>query len=237
MLPRLLLLLPLLPLFAASHPTIPSHPRRRHRDLAKRYTPPTPSVGPVTGQWSVNSDSYHRLSNMLPTILTNAIAITTHSWELGALTQALLEVYDPTLSPFEFDGNSFNSANPDAFIQVTLASIANYDWSGCPSWSGTGRVDDLTRFLWQETSPTPLQYRPLVNGDGSLGDPASLAPAVWLVAEMAHRNDLGSQYGLRPKEDYAWAVGNQLRYLLEEPSRNSNSRSFSLLMAGHPSLD
>jgi hypothetical protein len=154
MLVRLLCLLPLLPLFAASHPT--SHGvRRRHRDLSKRYTPPTPTLGPVVAQWSVNSDAYHRLTRMLPTILTNAISITTHSWELGALTQALLEVYDPTLSPFEFTDSAFNSASPDAAIQVTLASIANYDWTGCPSWSGVGRVDDLTRFLWQETSPTP----------------------------------------------------------------------------------
>jgi hypothetical protein len=230
MLLRLLCLLPLLPLFAASHPTNKGV-RRRHRDLAKRYTPPTPTVGPVVAQWSVNSDAYHRLTRMLPTILTNAIAITTHSWELGALTQALLEVYDPTLSPFEFTDSSFNNASPDAAIQVTLASIADYDWSGCPSWSGGGRVDDLTRFLWQETSPTPLQYRPLVNGDGSLGDPASLAPAVWMLAELAHRDDLGSRYGLRPKEDYAWAVGNQLRYLLEEPSRSTNSTSFVQLGA------
>jgi hypothetical protein len=137
--------------------------------------------------------------------------------------QALLEVYDPTLSAFEFTDSAFNNATPDAAIQVTLASLANYDWSGCPSWSGVARVDDLSSFLWQETSPTPLQFRPLVNGDGSLGDPASIAPAVWMLAELAHRDDLVSRYSLRPKEDYAWAVGNQLRYLLEEPSRNSNS--------------
>lgn len=227
MLLRLLCLVPLLPLFAASHPTRHAD-RRRHRDLSKRYTPPTPTVGPVVSQWSVNSDSYHRLTQLLPTILTNAISITTHSWELGSLTQALLEVYDPSLSPFEFTDSAFNNAWPDAAIQVTLASIADYDWSGCPSWSGAGQVDDLSRFLWSETSPTPLQFRPLVNGDGSLGDPASIAPAVWMLAELAHRNDLGSRYGLRPKEDYAWAVGNQLRYLLEEPSRNSNSTSIAV---------
>lgn len=229
MLLRILCLVPLLPLFAASHPTRQAD-RRRHRDLTKRYTPPTPTVGPVVAQWSVNSDAYHRLTRLLPTILTNAISITTHSWELGALTQALLEVYDPSLSPFEFTDSAFNNASPDAAIQVTLASIADYDWSGCPSWSGGGRVDDLAQFLWSETSPTPLQFRPLVNGDGSLGDPASIAPAVWMLAELAGRNDLGSKYGLRPKEDYAWAVGNQLRYLLEEPSRNSNSTSITVTL-------
>lgn len=176
----------------------------------RRYNYPTVSLAPVTPALTIKSDAYDKLTRLLPRIMTNAVAITDKSWELGALVQALLEVYNPELTSFGYDSPSFNTSIPLAAMQVALSSLYGTDFSGAPSESQTR--GDISRFLdW--SSPTQLRARPLVGGDGALGDPAAIGPSTYLLAQMAGREDVRKALSMRSKEDYAWAVGNQLAYL------------------------
>ncbi|KAI9634162.1 uncharacterized protein MKK02DRAFT_8291, partial [Dioszegia hungarica] len=168
------------------------------------------SLSSVSPALTINSDAYTKLTRLLPKVLTNAVAITDKSWELGALVQSLLEVYNPELTAFGYDASSFAVSIPWDAMKVAISSLYAVDWSGAPSDSKT--TGDIGRFLdW--SSPTPLQPRPLVGGDGALGDPAALGPSTYLLAQYAGREDVRRLLSMRSKEDYAWAVGNQMAYL------------------------
>lgn len=175
-----------------------------------QYHHPSVSLSSVTPALTIKSDAYAKLTRLLPKVLTNAVAITDKSWELGALVQALLEVYNPELTAFGYDEPSFNVSIPWDAMKVALASLYAADWRGAPSETKTS--GDISRFLdWN--SPTPLQPRPLVGGDGSLGDPAAIGPSTYLLAQFAGRDEVRRLLSMKPKEDYAWAVGNQMAYL------------------------
>lgn len=145
------------------------------------------------------------LSDLLPKIFEHAIAITENSWELGALTQALLEVYDPKLAPFEYDAKAVNGEMniPWQVIDITNKTLAIYNWTGSPGdvygwYDSNGNDTDtdtdansnakragrwLGEYLDPATARVPLNAsRVLVKGDGALGDPCSLGPAVFLLA-------------------------------------------------------
>lgn len=139
-------------------------------------------------------------------------------------------MYHPQLGSFDFKLANVATDVPDAFIQVTKAALADYDWTGSPSSSNAANATDIKNYISSNTSPHPLQSRPLVDGAGSLGDPASLAPAVWLLAELAGRNDVRQKYGLRSQADYAWAVGGQLRYVME--GSKSDNGGFHVMWFG-----
>lgn len=137
--------------------------------------------------------------------------ISNHSWELGAIINSLIEVYNPELSPFDYDPEGC-SEPPWAALQVTCATLANYTWEDSPSTIGVG--GDIEDYILNATSPVPLQLRSLVNGDGSLGDPCAPAPGTWVLAKFADRPDVRERLQLEQSaQDYAWAVGNQLAYL------------------------
>ncbi|KAH8977032.1 glycoside hydrolase family 105 protein [Lactarius hatsudake] len=111
----------------------------------------------------------------------------THSWELGVRTQALLELSAPSFSvltpsvhlpPPSSLGSSLNDTLADVF---TIARNAVAALPPPPS-NGTGQ--------------------PLVLGDGSAGDPASIGIAVLI----ANWTDLGG-------ENYSAAATAQLEYL------------------------
>lgn len=176
----------------------------------RQYHHPTVNLSPVTPALTIKSDSYTKLTNLLPRVLTNAVAITDKSWELGALVQAILEVYNPELTSFGYASTAFNTSIPWDAMKVALSSLYATDWSGSPSDART--TGDIQRFLdW--SSPTSLQARPLVGGDGALGDPAALGPSTYLLAQFAGRDEVKRLLSMRSKEDYAWAVGNQMAYL------------------------
>ncbi|KAI0028451.1 Six-hairpin glycosidase-like protein [Vararia minispora EC-137] len=90
-------------------------------------------------------------------VTANAIAIASHSWEYGALTEALIEVQQPQLSVFStesaFPPQSDKYNIPNTVVSV-IRSILNNETAGSPTF---------------------------INGDGAAGDPASIGPAVLLV--------------------------------------------------------
>lgn len=180
------------------------------------------------------SPELKRLGKLLPKVLENAISITKKSWEYGALTQALLEVYDPQYTPFEWDPDALKDRPLDAswqFLSVTNSSLADYDWTGSPGdlngWYDKrgeeyGWLDEYLDASSAKGRST--LSRALINGDGALGDPCSLGPAVWLVSYLASCRDEVRDAGLRDAQDYAWAVGNQLKYL-NNGVKSDNSES------------
>lgn len=182
------------------------------------FTPQPISSSPVTPNASITDSSYQTLTTKLPAILNNAISISNTSWELGTLTESLLEVYNPQLTPFDWDPNS--TAIPWDMLNITFNAILDYNWTGSPNSTPA----NLAQYL-DSTTPTPLVPQPLVDGDGSLGDPMSLATAVWVLAKFAvESNEWSSTLGLRQAGEYAWAVGNQVAYL-KAGNTSSNGRS------------
>ncbi|BEJ12619.1 hypothetical protein CspHIS471_0210790 [Cutaneotrichosporon sp. HIS471] len=170
----------------------------------------------------ISDPSYLTLSTKLPSILDRAIQISSHSWEVGTLTQALLEVYNPRLAPFAYSDAAFHGAlggkirvttAPLEAASVAAKFLTNYDFSGAPSEGG-----DLNSLL-EGGSP-----RALVDGGGSLGDPCSLGPAAWVLAHFADEiGDVGTP--LATETQYAWAVGNQLALLQQGPRSDNGTIS------------
>lgn len=180
------------------------------------------------------SPELERLGTLLPKILDNAVAISHKSWELGALTQALLEVYDPQFTPFEWNAEALKDRPLDAswrFLSVTNASLDGYDWTGSPGdlggWYDKRGGDHawLDEYLDPDSAKGQTTVtRALIDGNGALGDPCSLGPAVWLLAYLASCRDEVRKAGLKDAQDYAWAVGNQLKYL-NNGVRSDNGQS------------
>ncbi|WWC64479.1 uncharacterized protein I303_107089 [Kwoniella dejecticola CBS 10117] len=225
-------LLPLISTASAAH----SPMRNRHEAAPKEFQRALPSASDLekaassllnptqTDQTQINSRPYKLLTKALPKILKNANSISIHSWELGCFTETLLEVYNPGLTPFEWQQRScalleFNDI-PWNVLKIAEKSLVAYDWTGSPSDLDAcdGKLED---YLDNSKSPVPhvTGGRALINGDGALGDPVSLVPAVWILAQFAKNRLVHLGLEMKQGEDYAWAVGNQLDYLLNGPTQ------------------
>ena len=158
--------------------------------------------------------------------MQNAISISTHSWELGTLCSALVELYYPSLSPFAYEGPEESKSLdklPKAVLEVLVNAMGSYDWTGSPSSLNVTTSNDASVYLSNTTAPVALQPQPLVDGDGALGDPASLGAAAYIAAELI--DPLNTTItGARSGADYAWAVGNQLSYL-QSGTTSDNGKS------------
>jgi hypothetical protein len=188
-----------------------------------RYAYPTVNLAPLSRSALINSTAYAQLTRQLPSVLTNGVAITDKSWELGALVQGLLEVYNPGLTAFAHDPAAVNESNvPWDALKVAISSLYAVDWSGAPSeQSATG---DIFEFIAGSNSIVQLHARPLVGGDGSLGDPAANGAGTLLLAQFAHREEVRRLLSMRTKEDYAWATANQWVFLDHGP-KSANGES------------
>lgn len=175
-----------------------------------------------------------KLTRLLPKVLENAQSASNKSWEIGTLTQTLLEVYDPHFAPFEWDYSAVqNRQIPWNVLNITKAALADYDWSGSPDEKDTdvkkrsqpdSGEDSLTQYLL-DNPPTPVKNESLVFGDGAQGDPCSVGPAVWMLAQLADRKEVKDSGGYRSPDDYAWAVGNQKYNLTLGPQDGNGSMS------------
>ncbi|WVQ74275.1 hypothetical protein IAR50_003872 [Cryptococcus sp. DSM 104548] len=188
------------------------------------YTPiSTLSFASVTCAPAITASSYTTLTNKIPDVLARSNEIATHSWELGTLINTLLEVYNSGLMPFDWDSGAVDNGEiPWNALQIASDTITHYDWTGAPN-ATTG--NDLSLYLDNSTTPQSHHSQALIGGDGAVGDPVSLVPAVWLLAEFAQNDEVKSQLQLRDADDYAWAVGNQLDYLLNSPTSENGTIS------------
>ncbi|WVQ66890.1 uncharacterized protein L199_005081 [Kwoniella botswanensis] len=225
---------------------------KRHRNLAKSLHQPTSRAAPENQvvytpdtslhfeyprrNFNVNSNKYKKLTKLLPKILKNANSITTHSWELGCFTETLLEVYNPSLTPFEWDGEYGSGGGkceklelgeiPWNVLKIAKNSLIAYDWMGSPSSSSNGTTKSsshLQDYLFNSTSPVPHNSQALINGDGALGDPVSLVPAIWILSQFSKNHLVKLGLGGKSAEDYSWALGNQLDYLFSGPKAPTNN--------------
>ncbi|THU84762.1 hypothetical protein K435DRAFT_869944 [Dendrothele bispora CBS 962.96] len=94
-----------------------------------------------------------------------AETLPTHSWEYGAASEALLELYNPALSVFSSTTFSITS-----FAPTDVAKIKTLEYAGTNILIGVG-ADALSK------------------GDGAVGDPASLGVAAILLGKVG-----GDQY-------------------------------------------
>jgi hypothetical protein len=174
-----------------------------------------------------------RLTRLLPKVLANAKSSSKKSWEIGSVTQAVLEVYDPHFTPFEWDASAVKDRQiPWDVLDITKAAMVEYDWSGSPDETTTknaSRTLAESDEVWlgeylTETPPVPVKNIALVRGDGAQGDPCSVGPAVWLMAQLADREEVKERGGFKKPEEYAWAVGNQKKNLTIGPQDGNGSR-------------
>jgi hypothetical protein len=171
------------------------------------------------------------LTRLLPKILENAKSSSTKSWEIGTLQQAILEIYEPYFTPFEWDEAAVRDRPiPWDVFEITKAAMVEYDWSGSPDETTTKNAsrtqqeagtDWLAEYL-SETPPFPVKNLGLIPADGAQGDACSLGPAVWLMAEMADRKEVKERGGFKNPEEYAWAVGNQKWNLTHGPQEEGS---------------
>lgn len=114
----------------------------------------------------------------------NMLQIATHSWELGTAAEALTELLAPSLSVFR------STAFPPP------ASLN-------PAWGNTTAMMNIAT---NTVKSKPTDSMTLIDGDGAVGDPASLGVAV-LLANWT-RTNLADQ-------SFAQAARSQLAYLTE----------------------
>jgi hypothetical protein len=119
-------------------------------------------------------------------VISLAISLPSHSWEFGTAAEALLELYNPPLSVFG------SSPFP---IQAPL------------------HVNDIKSLSYAKTTIVLGQgVNALVNGDGAVGDPASLGVSAWLLGQSDDAN-AGA---------YAAAAAQTIQYLMNEAPRAPN---------------
>ena len=174
------------------------------------------------------------LTRLLPKVLANAKSSSIKSWEIGTLQQAILEVYDPHFTPFEWDEAAVKDRPiPWDIFEITKAAMVEYDWSGSPDETTTINAsrtqtepgkDWLGEYL-SATPPSQVKNLGLIPADGAQGDPCSLGPAVWLMAQMADRKEVKERGGYKKPEEYAWAVGNQKWNLTLGPQEEGSESS------------
>ncbi|KAG6910743.1 hypothetical protein DXG01_008275 [Tephrocybe rancida] len=116
-------------------------------------------------------------------VLDTALNISTHSWEFGTATEALLELYDPDLS-------IFGAAPFTAAMRVASASTL---------------PRGLAYALEKITLGTGANA--LADGDGAVGDPASLAVGAWLLGKKSGYE----QYKAAAIETFGYVVGSAPR--------------------------
>ncbi|WWC91811.1 uncharacterized protein L201_006758 [Kwoniella dendrophila CBS 6074] len=201
------------------------------------YTPDLSLIfDPPANNPKINLKSYKELSSKIDEDLKNANEITKNSWEIGCFAETILEVYNPNLTPFEWECKNQLDPNycdeeqiPWSVLKIAENSLVAYNWTNSPSSSSDAlswldkvwntddeeEENDWKKYLDNSTSPTKHQPQPFLDGAGALGDPVSLIPAIYVLAKYA--NNALVQDKIKPKktsQDYAWALGNQLDYLL-----------------------
>ncbi|KAL1944224.1 hypothetical protein VTO73DRAFT_3409 [Trametes versicolor] len=122
-------------------------------------------------------------------VKSNLLQIATHSWEIGTAMEALTELEWPELSVFG------GSLPPPVKLDPHTAS-------DIISWT--------TKIVKAKPDPNAL---PIIDGDGAVGDPASIGVAVELTNwTRADRGD----------HEFSTAAGHQLRYLLDDAPHTSD---------------
>ncbi|KAI0677468.1 Six-hairpin glycosidase [Trametes maxima] len=119
-------------------------------------------------------------------VKSNMVQLATHSWEIGTALEALTELEWPSLSVFE------GSLPPP----IEISSNAGAD---VMEWA--------TKIVEAKPDPNAL---PLMDGEGAVGDPASIGVAVELMNWT--RTD-------REDHEFSTAAGHQLKYLLDVAPR------------------
>ncbi|CDO68725.1 hypothetical protein BN946_scf184652.g52 [Trametes cinnabarina] len=121
-------------------------------------------------------------------VKSNMLQISTHSWEIGTALEALTELEWPSLSVF---GGSLPPP-------VKLPS---------------GTASDVIKWATKIVKAKDPKSLPLVDGDGAVGDPASIGVAV-LLTNWTRTN--------RGDHEFSTAAGHQLTYLLDKAPRTSD---------------
>jgi hypothetical protein len=120
-------------------------------------------------------------------VLTQALRLSTHSWEFGTLSEALLELYNPSFSVFSLF---------TAHLGTNLSRPSS-EYKSTPALEYAKQHINLTISAENGT---------LVNGDGAAGDPASLG----VLALLLGRTDPAYAEAARRQKDRSLKIVPQL---------------------------
>ncbi|KAI0069973.1 Six-hairpin glycosidase [Panus rudis PR-1116 ss-1] len=129
-------------------------------------------------------------ASTLANVRSKMMEIATHSWELGTEAETLLELESPDYSVF-----SRSLHRPPTRIAANSSVV------------------DVISLAERIVEAQPADSLPLIDGDGAVGDPASLGVPV-LLANWTRTNQSDDRFSV--------AAEGQLKYLLEVAPRNSD---------------
>ncbi|KAA1465990.1 Six-hairpin glycosidase [Dentipellis sp. KUC8613] len=136
---------------------------------------------------------------LIAKVRANALNISTHSWEIGTLAEALTELEWPALSVFGADAIPPPRRLPARENARDVLQIAEQPQA------------DLKPFVqYRVVANKAPGSLPLIDGDGAVGDPASIGSAVLL--RNWTRPDLKNT-------SFSDAAAGQLQYLLQDAPR------------------
>ena len=119
-------------------------------------------------------------------VISLAISLPSHSWEFGTAAEALLELYNPSLSVFG------SSPFP---VQASL------------------HVSDIESLAYARSKIVFGQgVNALADGDGAVGDPASLGVSAWMLGQSDDEN----------AGEYVAAADETIQYLMNGAPRAPN---------------
>jgi hypothetical protein len=122
-------------------------------------------------------------------------------------------------------------------LNITGKALEGYDWTCSPGerngWYTERSEPDTTDSAWlkeylSDRPRLPVKNLALMNGDGAQGDPCSIGPAVWMLAQFAAERREVRDRGYRDPQDYAWAVGNQMLNLTSGPKPSPDDGKLSV---------
>ncbi|KAI0289496.1 Six-hairpin glycosidase [Russula brevipes] len=148
----------------------------------------------------------------------NAITISSHSWELGTLAEALTELESPQLSVF-----ALGSIPPPPHLgkgqaRDVLSISEQYVYPSIPEAFSSRVVKPCANAALSATTCSVVAHKPpnslpLIDGDGQVGDPASIGVSVLLRNWTLPYN---------ASSPFSAAAKGQLDYLLYEAPRAPN---------------
>lgn len=119
-----------------------------------------------------------------------AVSLPSHSWEFGTATETLLELYDPDISVF---GSSPFSDTP-RYLKTHQGRIQGLEYAASTIVIGTG-------------------VNGLADGDGAVGDPASLGVGAILLGDYLPAGE---------GEKYTNATIGEVEFIMSEAPRWEN---------------
>lgn len=184
--------------------------RTGHSNIAARQAGglPLETYAVLSARAEITDPQYAKLTEMKGAVLQMAVDISHASWEIGTITETLLELDHPHLTPFGWSDVLDKKNVPTQMLRIIANKLNEYKWDGAPQ---PNSEPDLRKYI-NNNVPRPIQ------NDASIADSASMGMASYILAYFADvAGDIGGPG--RSRDEYAWVAGNQYAFLKQSDQR------------------